>query len=43
MAVVDRLARMHECHWSDEDHALWDGSQDAVSELEERVFEAECE
>lgn len=41
-AVVDRLARMHECDWSEEDHAEWDETGEALSEIEDRVFEAKA-
>ena len=37
-AVTDRLACKLEKDWSDEEGALWDEVQDAVAELEHRVF-----
>lgn len=37
--VVDRLSDMHERDWSEEDHADWNETGEAVSDLERRVFE----
>ena len=41
-AVVDRLACRLERDWSDEDHAQWDETGEAVSDLQDRVFAAKA-
>ena len=41
-AVVDRLSQVLTRDWSDDDHAEWNETGEALSDAEERVFETKA-